>query len=526
MLDQATSVFVTGGATIQPVLGDLPPEDERRSLADMLQERPAARRHGGGMAISVPLPRGKWCVWLLSDVPGLTALAPLLAKIQALCTTLVGIGQANVTAGGDFVPLLGARLAGPCRRTRDFVTVLSTALVEAGEAAGLAVFVLRNGRVQRIWGGDSRVAQSTDLLSNLIGARLQAGEPSGRMVRGDAQPGTGVEVGLILDRLGADFLHLLLPARGEGYGAIVIDAADPPGRGALEVPALMQIARPLRVGVPQAHPLRRYALWALAVAGTLFLLWPVPAKITVSGVAVPAHSVVAALPADATLQAMLVRVGDNVTKGQPVAHFASQQLSEQLSQEQLNIVVEELNVQAAMAKNDYGAAQLAGQRREIARTRHRQIEERIARLDVVAPADGRVISALGQNATGAGFPAGHEVVAVQTDTAFLMALTPSRVDARRIGTDMTGTARFRGLSGEDFDVQVLTPPALVRDAASASERMEVTARLNGKGSNRLMAGLTGYARLEGKTSPRILGLSHYLIEYLRTWTWTWLGLRF
>ncbi|TKA97164.1 hypothetical protein FAZ78_07510, partial [Cereibacter changlensis] len=70
MLDQATSVFVTdAGQTVLRVLGDPPSPADRAAMADLLQDRPAARRFGSGMVLSVPLPPGRWCLWLLPAVP-------------------------------------------------------------------------------------------------------------------------------------------------------------------------------------------------------------------------------------------------------------------------------------------------------------------------------------------------------------------------------------------------------------------------------------------------------------------------
>ncbi|MEH6776436.1 MAG: hypothetical protein V7668_21105, partial [Cereibacter changlensis] len=67
-------------------------------MADLLQDRPAARRFGGGMVLSVPLPPGRWCLWLLPAVPSLTDLAPLLGRAQALSAGLAAAGGSRKTA--------------------------------------------------------------------------------------------------------------------------------------------------------------------------------------------------------------------------------------------------------------------------------------------------------------------------------------------------------------------------------------------------------------------------------------------
>jgi hypothetical protein len=498
-------------------------------MADLLQDRPAARRFGGGMVLSVPLPPGRWCLWLLPAVPSLTDLAPLLGRAQALSAGLAAAGGGRKTAPDAAARLAGlaARLKAPLKRPEPLVQFLGEQLVETGQASGLAVFTLKGAKAGKLWSSDARLRRHADLLRGFLRLAAAHGMPK-RIERdpaaAEADPAQ-LEASLILERLGAASLTLQWPAAPGAYGAILFDAPEPPEGLAADLPALMQLMRPLRQA--GEAPVARWWRPAAAVAGlalAVFLLWPVPQRITLSGVAVPAHSVVAALGTDATLEAMLVRVGDQVTEGQPVARFRSQSLSEQLAQEQLTVVVEELNAQAAMAENDYGAVQLHQSRRQIAEARAAELRRRLEKLFLAAPATGRVISAIAQNTIGAGFTAGRDVVTVQTDQDFLMVLTLSRVDARRLVEGAKGEALFRGLTDADYPVEILTPPVLVRDPQSGEERLEATARIL-DADDRLMAGLTGYARMQGETTPRILGLTHYLIEYARITAWTYLGLR-
>ncbi len=516
MLDQATAVFVTdAGRNVLRILGEPPSPGDRAGMDDLLQDRPAARRLGRGMALSVPLPPGRWCVWLLDDVPALAALGPMLTRAQSLCAGLAALGAPR--PAGSLGPVAAA-LKGPIRRPEALVQFLGERLVEAGQAGGLAVFTLKGARVGRLWASDAGIARVADLLRNLIPL---AGE--GLFPAASDRPGA-LEAGLILERLGRRSLRILPPDGPGGYGAVLFDATEPPEGLAAEIPALMRLMRPLRQDTPGRRRWLKPLGWAAALALGGFLLWPVPQKITLTGVAAPAGSAVAALTSDAVLEAMLVRVGDRVTEGQPVAVFRSAALAEQAAQERLNIAVEDLNAQAAMAENNYGAVRLYQSRRQIAEARLAEIQRRLDQLSLTAPAAGRVIAALPPHVLGGSFTAGRDVVEVQTGAEFLMVLTPSRVDARRLHVGMTGEAMFRGLTDTAYPVEVISPPALVRDPQTGVDRLELTARIAG-GDDRLLAGLTGYARLEGETTPRILGLAHYLIEYLGTTTWTYLGLR-
>ena len=522
MLDEARAVFLMDRAgTSIPVLGDIPSPEVRARLTDTLQDRPAARKvESGGMVLTVPVGSGRWALWMLPGVPELTQLAPMLSRAQALSAGLGRVAGGQASAIGPLLLRLAARLPGPAKSTGAFVSVLGEVLVEDGLAQSLVVYSVRKDRVRKIWTSDGSARSARDVLRNWIGARLPGlSAPVHLTPAGDDIDGT-----LLLERLGAGALVLVPPGEAD-YGVALVGPSDAGRTLATELPALLTIARPLRrAKAPSRNaPLWRAAAIAAGLAAAVWLLWPVPAKITLSGAALPEEARVAALATDANLVEMRVRVGDTVTEGDVVARFASQQLAAELAQEDLNIAVEDLNAQAAMSENDYGAYQLAQSRRAIAEARRAQAASRIAALDVAAPASGRVISALPQNMIGANIATGRDVVTVQTGDGYLMSLTPSRVDARRLSRGMTGEARFRGLAAR-YPVELLTPPALVKDGPNGAERLEVIGRITGGDRAALLAGLSGYARIQGETAPRIVGMSHYLIEYLRTVSWTYLGL--
>lgn len=500
-------------------------------MDDVLQARPAARKHGRGMVVSVPLPGGHWCIWVLDVVPALAGIGPMLARAQAISGGLAAYGASQARpagaerkTGADLTALALA-LKAPIRRVEPVVQFLGERLVEAGEGSGLAVFTLKGERVAQLWASDSGIAATADLIRNLLSGTAAAEQATPlRFDLASEAPG-GLEAGLLLERLGRKSLTVVPPAQPGGYGAVLFDVENADQGLAAAVPALMQLIHPLRLHEKSARwPWLRPLGWAAAAGLAVFLAWPVPEKITLTGVATPEQSVVAALSSDAALDEVLIRVGDRVAAGQPLARFRSTTLSEQAAQERLNIAVEDLNAQAAMAKNEYGAVRLHESRRQIAEARLAELQRRIDELVILAPAEGRVISALPAHATGGTFTTGRDVAQIQTNSDFVMVLTPSTGDARRLVTGMQGRAVFRGLSDAEYRVTVISPPALVRNSQTGTDHLELTARIEG-GDDRLLAGLTGYARLEGNTTPRILGLTHYLTEYARTTLWTYLGLR-
>lgn len=524
MLDEARAVFLMdrAGATV-PVLGDIPSPEVRARLVATLQERPAARKEeAGGMVLTVPVGTGRWALWMLPEVPELSQLAPMLSRAQALSAGLGRVSGDGGSAIGPVLARLAERLPGPARSTAALVSLLGEVLVEDGLAQGLVAYSVKAGRLKKIWTSDGTLRGVQDLLRNWIAGHLPGLEaPLDLSPGGDDIDGT-----LLLERLGSGALVLVPPAEDRDYGIALVGPSEAGRALAQDLPAILTVARPLRnkAKEPARHAtLRRAASAAAALALAVWLVWPVPARITLSGAAMPEEAQIAALATDANLVEMRVRVGDIVEAGDLVARFASQQLAAELAQEDLNIAVEDLNAQAAMSDNDYGAYQLAQSRRALAEARKAQASDRIAALDVTAPSGGRVISALPQNMIGANVATGRDVVTVQTGDGYLMSLTPSRVDARRLSAGMVGEARFRGLAAT-FPIELLTPPALVTAGQNGADRLEVIARITGGNRDRLLSGLSGYARIDGRRGPRIAGMAYYLVEYIRTVSWTYLGL--
>ncbi|MBV7407467.1 efflux RND transporter periplasmic adaptor subunit [Maritimibacter sp. DP1N21-5] len=522
MLDEARAVFLMdrAGASV-PVLGDVPSSEVRARLADTLQDRPAARKDAGGMVLSVPVGSGRWALWMLPTVPELTQLAPMLSRAQALSTGLARVATGEAAGIGAVTLRLGERVQGPVKSGAALASLLGEVLVEDGFARGLAVFTLTGGKVRRLWTSDGTVQAARDVLRNWIGAHVAGLEAPLELTPGSED----IDGTLLLERLGSGGLVLVPPDGPGGYGVVLVGPSEAGRALAVDLPALLAIARPMRRarGNAARRPIWRGLAAAVAVTAMVWLLWPAPARITLSGTALPAEGRVAALASDANLVEMRVRVGDAVTEGEVVARFASQQLAAELAQEELNIGVEDLNAQAAMSDSDYGAYQLALSRRALAEARRDQAAAKIDALTVTAPASGRVIAALPPNMIGANVATGRDVITVQTGDGFVMSLTPSRVDARRLTAGMVGEARFRGLAAR-FPVELVTPPALVADGQNGAERLEVIAQVTGGDRARLLAGLTGYARIEGERAPRVLGIGYYLVEYLRTVSWTYLGL--
>lgn len=525
-----------------PIFGDAPTPEACLALKDMLQPKPAARKHGGGFAVSVPLHGASgdltdtdtqvWAVWQMGFVPAVTDLPKLLANIASLSRGFLAASFAQLAAAKAaqnppvFLFLEQNFSDLPARKRRNMTVLtqrLPALLGEATQCVSVATFSCLGNTVRKAWVSDERLKPVQAQLKAIFQSHLQQGRTPRRITL-QSEDTADFEAQLVLRQLGLSSLDIVFPSQNAGYGLIVVDATDGDHADIFAAAmAALQLSRPIS-DVPVLTQPRKRALMGAGLALALWLAWPAPTWLTITGTSLPDAKLAIALSSDAALQQMFVRVGQTVQKGDPIAQLFSAQLQERRSQEELSIKVEELAAQAAMSENNFGAFQLAKQRAEIAKTRLAQIEARIQQLNVMAPADGLIVSAIPDNSKGAALPQGTTLAELQTAPKFLVRLNPARVDARLLNVGQTGKIYFRGLSDRTYALKIITPPVATLDPNTRAETLESYAQITTQDDGRLMGGLTGYARVAAPRQMRIMSLTRYLREYVRVAAWNYLGL--
>lgn len=529
MFDQVEYVFlVRPDSQDVSIFGPLPSQDVRRAFDDLFQPRPAARKDGKSLIVSVPLDGNIWCIWRLGAVPTVTQLPNVLKTIAELSRGFAApkpiavAGQVGAQTGGAPLNMAEAALADlPRLRRRNakiLVARLTAVLVEKGACTAAMIVAVKQGRQLKTWVSDA----SLTLVQGQLAAAYAQYTDAPSTVDARSEAPQDFETVLIAQKIAAQTITFY-PVKS-GYGLILVDQSAqlaPPL--AAEVAAAMQFSRPISIA-PFLSQSRKRILAGLAAVLALWLVWPAPTWLTVTGNSVPDSTVTASLPTDATLLQMLVSVGMDVTIGQPLARLFSASLQERRAQEILSINVEELSAQAAMAENNFGAFQLAQKRGEIAKTRLAQLEARIAELTVKAPVAGWIVAAVPGSDTGAALQAGSPIAQIQTKPAFLVRLNPARVDARILTVGLSGQIYFRGLADRTYEIKMITPPVATMDRATGTEKLEAFAQVLTPDDGRLMGGLSGYARISGPRQMRIFSLTRYMAEYIRVQAWTYLGL--
>jgi Barrel-sandwich domain of CusB or HlyD membrane-fusion len=539
MLNKLTTVLLYDSARgWSPIVGELPAASKLTAFVAMAQDRPSARKLDKGMVISVPVRPSQWHYWLLDEVPPVSELADLLTRLQRLSSGFADVAPepANTLTAPKVAHVDSGVLQGLANRSKTKGATLSrdvTAklglqhLVETGLAERAVLFRTHAGKVRKVWLSDQRLSNLLDQIKLLATARAGT-EASAAIVPANTTVADDLEPALLARQSGQESLALILPpAQSSGYGLIAFGAKDEALPALKDLPDLMMVVAPPKPPIGRA---RRILRWAVPLAAVLALgVWlaqPAPVILNATGVTIAAEATIAALPEDAFLQSVAVRVGDTVEAGDLLATFTSPRLQEAQSEEQLNVSVEQMNAQAALAENKYGAYQLSTQRAEIAQARLDQLREREAGLTLKAPVAGRVIEAIPSAVTGSFLTTGTPVATIQTSSGFLMSLNLSRMDAWLVKTGMTGQVYFRGLSSKAYVIRIVSPAAVVVDPQSGAESVEALAEVTSPDQGQIIVGLSGYARLDGPVEPRISGYGRYISEFIKVRLWTYLGLHF
>ena len=536
MLDKLSAVLrLSPDGDWALIMGQMPSPQELAKLKEMAQPKPAARKFAGGLAVTAPLASGGWDFWVLSVVPGVSELPALMSRLQDLSRGVDNLRAPasqealappkSSGAAAGLISKLAARVgAAPKIKPKALAPMLLDTLIELGHAESGAILKWAGKGKPKVWLSDERLYGKTDELRAICSAMRQD-KPRNELIDASDPGEDSVEIAVLTRSIASKAAVVVLPAEGTpGYGLIAFGGTGMDSAALNAAIDVMHLKFPAsRVPHSGMKTVRRVGFAAIFAGLAVFLVQPAPTILTTVGSTVAADVTSITLPSDAYLTKMHVRVGDEVRAGDLIAEFTSRTLEERLAEERLSASVEQLTAQAAMAENDFGTFQLANQRLEIAQARIDQIVARQQELIVKAPVSGHVISAMASNVTGLFARLGEEVAQLQTSDAMGVRMELSRMDARLVTPGMTGTAYFRGLSQQSFDVAVTEPPSLYVDPNDG--RSIIESKANVAAPDGLIVGMTGFLRLEGPQAPRYVGYSRFVAEFIREKSWTYLGLR-
>jgi len=514
--------------------GALPEEITPQMLMSAAQDKTTIRKFDKRLAIVLPTAPDEWVAWLFDKVPGVTELPKIAERVADLTRVIVGASKQSAAGspdlkGASIVQLVLDRIAKSDKRGLATVhQVIADATVEAGLCTKAAVGSVDGKKLRKLQFSDQRLAVIADELAHFCRSRV--GEtPVQQDFTADDMSDLSFDAALLADMTGTDRVLVDLPARSNG-GLAVLLFGVPAGREvASDLAALRGIAA-LSQGKKPARSLRKRIFRTAALVGAVALVvWlslPAQLRVTAAAIAEPRGALALALPVGAFLDTVNVRVGDVVAQGDPIAALRAPDLEDDIAAYTLQVGIEDVSAQTALAQNNFAGYQLSHQKMAAARDNLARAEARAASLHLTAPMAGRVVSAVGAEVTGRYLQLGETVAVIQPEASFNVILTVSRVDAPLVTAGLTGEVWFRGIAGEIWTISIETPVTSSINPQTGAETLTVRGYITDEGQTDLFPGLAGFAKINAGETVRAKVLSRYALEYLRTKAWIWFGLSF
>jgi RND family efflux transporter MFP subunit len=261
------------------------------------------------------------------------------------------------------------------------------------------------------------------------------------------------------------------------------------------------------------------ALLALLLAGVA--LWDTEHRVSARTVVEGSTQLAAVAPFDGFLAQALVRAGDTVKKGQPLARLDDRDLRLERSRwsaerEQLQRRWQVAQAQADRANMGVLAAQI-----NQAEAQYALAEERIGRATLIAPYDGVVVSGDLSQQIGSPVETGKLLFEVAPLQGWRVMLEVDDRDIARLALAQRGELVLSGLPGTVLPIEVrrITPVAVQRDGRNL---FSVEAAVQGSAPAGLRPGMEGVAKVAVGERSLLWIWTHGFFDWLRLALWNWL----
>jgi RND family efflux transporter MFP subunit len=224
-------------------------------------------------------------------------------------------------------------------------------------------------------------------------------------------------------------------------------------------------------------------------------------------------------PVDGFIATAGIRAGDTVRQGQVLGELDDRDLlleQRKWRGEKTQYRREHRN---ALAEHDRAQAAILGARIEQADARLELVGEQLARMQIVAPFDGVVVSGDLSQSLGAPVERGEVLFTVAPLDDYRLVLQVDERDIAAVAVGQTGSLRLSGIPGDALPMRIdtITP---VSEAGEGSNTFRVEARLQDARAH-LRPGMQGIGKIDIGERKLLWIWTHRLIDWLRLWIWSW-----
>lgn len=249
-------------------------------------------------------------------------------------------------------------------------------------------------------------------------------------------------------------------------------------------------------------------------------LWQTDHRVSARTVIEGATQIAAVAPFDGFIAAGLVRAGDTVQRGQPLARLEDRDLKLERARWSAELEQAQRKYQLAMAQADRGAMGVTAAQVQQAAAQLALVEEKLARAELTAPFDGVVVSGDLSQAIGTPVEQGKTLFEVAPLEGYRVVL---QVDDRDIARVSVGQKGELVLSSQPdrvlpFAVSSVTSVATQHDGRNV---FRVEAQVPGA-TDRLRPGMEGVGKVVVGERSLLWIWTHGFFDWLRLTFWTWM----
>lgn len=269
----------------------------------------------------------------------------------------------------------------------------------------------------------------------------------------------------------------------------------------------------------------RHAGWKLLGTSAALLLavaavWPVTHRVSAPSVIEGQTQRAAVAPFEGYLLAAQARAGDTVRAGQVLASLDDRDLQLERQHWQAELEVATRKEREALASADRVALRQAGAQAESTRAQLDLVQEKLRRLDIVAPFDGVVVRGDLSQRLGSPVQVGDVLFELAPLEAWRVILKVDERDIARVMPGQRGELVLAGLPGQRLSLQAQRVLS-VAEAEDGRNQFRVEAAVDA-GPARLRPGMEGVAKLDVGEASLLWVWTHRGVDWLRRTLWEWM----
>ncbi len=265
------------------------------------------------------------------------------------------------------------------------------------------------------------------------------------------------------------------------------------------------------------HHLSILAGSILALAG--LMLVPVDYRVGAPAHVEGAIQRILSAPADGFIQQAHVRPGDAVKAGDLLIELADQELMLEKQKWESEIIQQENNFSAALARQDRTEYAISQAKASQARAELQLIQQQLGRSRITAPIDGIVLDGDLSQSLGAPVKQGDTLMTLAPRDQYRLMIDVDERDIANVKLGQKGTLALSAQPSKKitFTVKRITPVASIKEGQNT---FEVEAQIADK-DILLRPGLQGVAKIEAGSRPIFWSMTHRIIDWVKLTFWSW-----